>query len=84
MPSSIRERLRRVVDSSRFEQTIIVLIVINAVTLGLETSERAMASAGALIVLIDRLILAVFVVEIGLRSMSGNSASSAIRGASST
>jgi voltage-gated sodium channel len=67
MSSPLRQRLLRVVDSPRFERAIIVLIVINAVTLGLETSARAMAAAGPLIVLIDRFILTVFVVEIALR-----------------
>jgi voltage-gated sodium channel len=44
-----------------------VLIIINAFTLGLETSERAMAAAGPLLVALDRAILAVFVVELAIR-----------------
>jgi voltage-gated sodium channel len=41
-----------------------VLIVINAITLGLETSDAAMARAGTLLTIADRLIVAVFIVEI--------------------
>ena len=67
MTSSLRDRLRRVVDSPSFERTIIVLIAINAITLGLETSDTAMEAAGPLLVLIDRAILAVFVAELALR-----------------
>jgi voltage-gated sodium channel len=67
MHPPLRERLRAVVESAAFEHTIMVLIIINAVTLGLETSERAMAAAGPLLVGLDRAILAVFVVELAIR-----------------
>jgi voltage-gated sodium channel len=43
---------------------IIALILLNAVTLGLETSSRAMETAGGLLRLLDRLLLAIFVAEI--------------------
>ena len=46
---------------------IIGVILFNAVVLGLETSEPAMAAAGPLIVTLDRLCLAIFVIEIGLK-----------------
>jgi voltage-gated sodium channel len=46
---------------------IISLILINAVTLGLETFPEVMARAGTLILTIDRLCLAIFVVELALR-----------------
>jgi voltage-gated sodium channel len=62
-----RERLRALVDSPRFEQAVIALILLNAVTLGLETSERAMSAAGPLLVALDRVILSIFVLELGLR-----------------
>ncbi len=66
MPLPLRERARRLVDSPAFERTIIILIVVNAITLGLETSERAMGAAGPVILLID-LILATFIVELMVR-----------------
>lgn len=67
MSSPFRERMRRLVDSAGFERAIIFLILVNAVTLGLETSEHAMAAAGPLLFLFDRAILAVFVVELSIR-----------------
>lgn len=57
-------RVQAVLESARFQTTITVLIVVNAITLGLETSETARAAAGGLLVLIDRVILSVFVVEL--------------------
>jgi voltage-gated sodium channel len=62
-----RQRVRAWIEQPRVQNFIIVLILLNAVLLGLETSAGAMAAAGGLIVGIDRAILAVFVVEIALR-----------------
>jgi voltage-gated sodium channel len=56
--------MRAWVEQSGFQNFIIALILVNAVLLGLETSPTAMASAGGLIVGLDRAILAVFVVEL--------------------
>ncbi|MEQ8587993.1 MAG: ion transporter [Thalassobaculaceae bacterium] len=65
--ADIRRRVGSLVESRRAQMTITVLIVLNAITLGLETSETAMAAAGPLLLTLDRLILAVFVVEIALK-----------------
>ncbi len=46
------------------QRVIVALIVVNAITLGLETSSRLMELAGGLLKLIDRTLLAVFVAEI--------------------
>lgn len=62
-----RARLKRLVESRRFEQLVMTLIIINAVALGLETSPRAMAAAGGAIAAVNLSILGFFVVEIGLR-----------------
>lgn len=59
--------LRRVTDSQRFQRTIIALIVVNAAILGLETDPRVMASYGELLLALDGIILAVFVVELLMR-----------------
>lgn len=59
-----RRRLYDVVEGTRTQRLITALILINAVTLGLETSETAMAAAGPLLTVVDRLILTVFVLEI--------------------
>jgi voltage-gated sodium channel len=58
------DSLKSLIESRRFEAVIIALILINAVTLGLETSPAVMAAAGGLLGAIDRIILAVFVFEL--------------------
>ena len=45
-PRTLRGRLAAIAEDSRFQRAIIVLIVVNAITLGLETSPAVMASAG--------------------------------------
>ncbi|SDG07793.1 voltage-gated sodium channel [Thalassobaculum litoreum DSM 18839] len=65
--SGAREWVRAVVESGRAQAVITALIVLNAVTLGLETSATAMAVAGPLLVLADTIILGVFVAEIALK-----------------
>ena len=60
-------RVYAVLDHPMLERVIMALIVLNAITLGLETSDRAMAAAGPVLISIDRAILAIFVVEIALR-----------------
>ena len=59
--------LKSLIESRRFDTIITVLIILNAITLGLETSERAMAAAGPLLVVFDRVILAIFVLELAAR-----------------
>jgi voltage-gated sodium channel len=49
------------------ERVIMSLIVINAVTLGLETSATAMAHFGPLLLAIDRIVLTIFIIEIAAR-----------------
>jgi len=63
----MRERVTRWIEQPRFQTTIIVLIVVNAAILGFETWPTAMETAGGLLKTIDRIILAVFVIEIALR-----------------
>jgi voltage-gated sodium channel len=62
-----RETVGDWIESSRMQRIIMTLIVINAITLGLETSSVVMSSYGGVLHLIDRVILAVFVVEILLK-----------------
>lgn len=63
----MRDKLGAWIDSAPVRTAIIAVILINAVTLGLETSGRVMAAAGGLILFIDKLCLAVFLVEIALK-----------------
>jgi voltage-gated sodium channel len=62
-----RRRVAAWIESPRVQRFIITLIVINAITLGLETSDSVMVHWGGPLVALDRLILMIFVVEIALR-----------------
>ncbi|MGR3761234.1 ion transporter [Roseobacteraceae bacterium NS-SX3] len=53
-----------VLDSTWFGRFITTVILINAVTLGMETSQTLMDRAGALIVAVDHICLGIFVAEI--------------------
>ena len=59
--------LRGVVRSQAFGLTVTTVIVVNAITLGLETWPKAMAVAGPLLLAVDRAALWVFTIEIGLK-----------------
>jgi voltage-gated sodium channel len=63
----LRDRVRGFIGSARFEKSITALIVVNAVTLGIETSPSVAARYGDWLYAFDRLVLAVFVVELLLR-----------------
>jgi voltage-gated sodium channel len=60
-------RLRVLLADPRTEWAVLALILVNAVILGLETSPAIMAVAGPLLIALDRLILAIFVIEIAAR-----------------
>ncbi len=63
----LRGALLRLTESAWFQQAIIALIVVNAVTLGLETSQSVMARAGGVLTVLDRLMLSIFAFEIAAR-----------------
>jgi voltage-gated sodium channel len=56
--------LKSIIESKRFEWIVTALVIVNAVTLGLETIPAVMAEAGGLILFIDRVILTVFTIEL--------------------
>jgi voltage-gated sodium channel len=60
-------KLRAIVDDPRTDRVIMTLIIINAVTLGLQTSKTVMASYGPLLELFDDIIVGVFVIEVAAR-----------------
>lgn len=66
-PVSLRSRIDTWVESTPVQATVVTLIVINAVILGLETSETVMDRWSHLLLPADKAILAVFVVEIALK-----------------
>jgi voltage-gated sodium channel len=59
--------VRALVDDNRFQQFIVWVIVVNAITLGLETSSTVVRAAGGVLHVADRVMLAIFVVEVALR-----------------
>lgn len=63
----LRRSLAAFVESPRVQRLIIALILLNAVTLGLETFPPVMARAGAALHVIDQMLLAVFVLELTLK-----------------
>jgi voltage-gated sodium channel len=67
VPFNKTELLRKFVESRAFSLLITTAIVINAITLGLETWPRAMSTAGPLLLAADAAALWIFTVEIGLK-----------------
>jgi voltage-gated sodium channel len=59
--------LRSIVSDPRTERFIMALIIFNAVTLGMETSQTVMTRWGPLLHIVDRVILGVFVIELAAR-----------------
>jgi voltage-gated sodium channel len=64
---SSRAAVAAFLDRPTVSRFIIAVILINAVTLGLETSPAMMDLAGPLLIAIDRICLAIFVVELSAR-----------------
>ena len=64
---SALDRLRALVASRAFNNSIMALIVINAITLGLQTSDALVASHGTLLTVVDRFAIGVFTVEVLLK-----------------
>ncbi len=63
----MRNQVKALVTSRNWEFCIIGIIMLNAVTLGLETSPWMMDRFGTVLMTIDRIILGIFVVELMLR-----------------
>jgi voltage-gated sodium channel len=61
---TLQARLDAWLETATVRNTIMAVIVFNAVLLGLETSKTAMAAAGPLILMLDRICLGIFVVEL--------------------
>jgi voltage-gated sodium channel len=65
--ASLRARAARLVLSDRFQRAVIAVILLNAVTLGLETWDSLMAEHGTLLHAIDQAMLWLFTAELALR-----------------
>ena len=67
MNEKAESRLVQWIEGKRFQYTITALILINAVTLGMQTSTTIMQNHGWWLSWVDAVILTVFVVELVLR-----------------
>ena len=63
----MRAKIAALVDRPTFQNFILGVILFNAVVLGMETSEPLMARFGPLLLTLDTICLAIFVVEIVLK-----------------
>ncbi|WP_211051180.1 ion transporter [Parasphingorhabdus halotolerans] len=61
------EKIRALIESSRFQNAIMVVIVLNAIIIGMETSPGLMARYGEILVALDRIAIVIFIVEIALK-----------------
>ena len=64
-----RQRIAQFIESPRVQRVIIALILLNALTLGLETFPGITARAGPALHVIDQILLAVFVLELVLKAI---------------
>lgn len=62
-----REKVKKFIETKHFDLFILMLICINSVTLGMMTSPYFNTNFGGLLFLIDRLCLAIFIVEMVLK-----------------
>lgn len=65
--SSWKQRLERVVESRGFDRAITIIIVLNAITLGLETIRNLDPLSLRLLIILDRIFLTIFCLEIAAR-----------------
>src|SRR6185295_7515170 len=64
---NVLAKLKQIVEDPRFERVIMLFIIANAIILGMQTYPRTMNAIGPLLEILDRIILAVFVIEITAR-----------------
>lgn len=65
--SGFRQRLAAWIESMPVQKFVIAVIVLNAITLGLETSSSVMAAYGPWLKLLDTTALTIFVIELLLK-----------------
>nr|MBO2497007.1 hypothetical protein [Bacillota bacterium] len=62
--------IKKIVEHPLFSNTVIVVILLNAILVGLETYPQIANQHHTLFYIMDRCILAVFTIELGLRLLS--------------
>lgn len=63
----LSERVREFVERDVVRHTILAIIVFNAISLGLSTSEFVMSKFGSVFIVLDRIVLTIFVIELLLK-----------------
>ncbi|GEL77962.1 ion transporter [Tenuibacillus multivorans] len=68
----MRSWSQKIVDNKSFQNTIIILILINAVLIGLETYPNVYQQYGDLLQVLDLVILLIFTIEIALKLIASH------------
>jgi len=63
----MQNQIKNIVQSKLFQNFIISIIVLNGVTMGLETSKSFMDSYGSIINVFDKIVITIFTIEIIMR-----------------
>ena len=66
-PTTSRDKARAFVERKAVTNTILGVIIFNAITLGMSTSGTIMAQIGGLLNAIDKVVLSIFVAELLLK-----------------
>lgn len=61
------QNIKNLVESSKFQNFIIILIVLNGITMGLETSKSVVSSFSQILSFFDKVVITIFTIEIILR-----------------
>lgn len=64
------EKLRKFVESKAFQNTILIVIIINSIILGLQTFPAVNRSIGYLLGILDSLCLGIFIIEMLLKMIA--------------
>ncbi len=64
------KKLKQFVDSPAFQNTILIVIAINAIIMGLQTSKTINGSIGGVLNILDWICLGIFIVEIILKLLT--------------
>jgi len=61
------EKTKSIVESSLFQNFIVAIIILNGITMGMETSKDIMSSIGTFIHIFDKAVITIFTIEIAMR-----------------
>lgn len=61
------EKLKKFVESTGFQNFILVLIIINSIVIGLQTSDTIVEACGTMLSIMDYICLGIFVIELILK-----------------